>query len=469
LKLQAEVCVVGGGPAGSALAGRLATLGHDVVLVEAESFPRPHIGESLPPAVLPLLDHLGVREEVERAGFLRPERAVLRWAGQTQPRAETLGERGFQVDRGRFDHILLQAAISAGVRPVLPARALAPTWCGPEQWLLPLWRPGGEGPDQVEARFLVDASGREGFLAKRKKRLMPATIALYGYWYGTALTGPEMRIEAGAEQWYWGAPLPDGTFNATVFVSPNRLRAANKLHDVYRALLSRSELLAGCMSGRLKGTVRACAAAACVDDEPVGEDWLKVGESALALDPLSSQGVQAAIVSGLQGAAVINTMLTVQAYRDTAIQFVRSRLAETSRSHSAIATAFYHEQEQHCPTPFWAGRAASTLSPPPFFAARRVAMPSLTDKVVVSSGMQFVQIPALRGAVIRPVKAILPPGCDRPVAFLAEVLIAPLVERIVGFQTVRGVLDSWSTVQPPQLAAALFQWAIQHGVLVRVD
>jgi flavin-dependent dehydrogenase len=469
LTLPAEICVVGGGPAGSVIAGRLAALGYDVVMVEAESFPRPHIGESLPASLIPLLDHLGVREEIESAGFLRSGAAAVRWAGQTRIRPEVAAESGFQVDRGRFDHILLRAAVSAGARLVQPARALAAVRQGPGRWVVPLQRPGGDRREQVEARFLVDASGRQGLLGKRKRRLTPPTIALYGYWSGTGFTSPKTRAEAGPEHWYWGAPLPDGSFNATVFVSPGRFRAGDKLDDLYRALLSRSELLAGCLSGKLKSAVRACAAAAYIDDEPVGDDWLKVGEAALALDPLSSQGVQTAIISGLQGAAAVHTLLSAQANRDVAIQFVRSRLAETSRRHSEIARALYCEQAQHCPNRFWASRVPVTLPLPRRMPLPIGAISNLTDKVVVSCESQFVQIPVLCGDLIQAVKAILPPGSDKPVAFLADVPIAPLVERIAEPQTAREVLALWSETQPPQLAARLLQWAMRNAVIVRAD
>jgi flavin-dependent dehydrogenase len=74
-RVEAEVCVLGGGPGGSSAARKLALLGHRVVVVERAAFPRAHIGESLPASVLPLLDVLGVRERVERAGFLRPAKS----------------------------------------------------------------------------------------------------------------------------------------------------------------------------------------------------------------------------------------------------------------------------------------------------------------------------------------------------------------------------------------------------------
>jgi flavin-dependent dehydrogenase len=464
LDLEADICVVGGGPAGSALAGRLAALGHAVVLLEAEVFPRPHIGESLPPGMGPLLDALGVRVEVEAAGFLRPWEVVVRWAGEVRRRGESLGEPGFQVDRGIFDHILLRAAVKAGVRLLQPARALTPRRQEPGLWIIPV---RGEGPDQVRARFLVDACGRQGLVGKRKRRLIPATVALYGYWRGAQLTGPETRVEAGPEQWYWGAPLPNGTFNATVFVSPSRLRCADQVESVYRSLLAESELLAGCLAGQLTSSLRVCTAAMTVDDAPVGEDWLAVGESAFALDPLSSQGVRSAIVSGLQGAAVIHTSLTTPEHREAARQFARDRHAESVRQHTELAASFYQEQKEHQPTRFWVERSAMAPHGSSRWRSGALLELTATDRVVVSPETRFVHVPALCGDLIRPVRAVVAPGADRPAAFVGDIPVALLIEPLAGACSVGEILQAWSPIHPPRRAVSLLLWAMQEGVIVR--
>jgi len=109
-----DVTVVGGGPAGAASAIRLAQLGHRVVLVERAERGRPHVGESLPPTVLPLLQTLGVGERVEAARFLRPRGAIVQWDGVLRDvRDDARDEPGFQVDRGRFDALLLHALVHA--------------------------------------------------------------------------------------------------------------------------------------------------------------------------------------------------------------------------------------------------------------------------------------------------------------------------------------------------------------------
>src|ERR1035441_5915892 len=133
--IRAAVCVLGGGPAGSAIALRLAQLGHAAVLVEKSPFPRPHIGESLAPDILAILETLGIRGEVEARGFLRPDAAIVRWGGESAIRPAS-GDRGFQVDRASFDLLLLRAVAAAGaiVQQPFAARALERTSDG--GWLV---------------------------------------------------------------------------------------------------------------------------------------------------------------------------------------------------------------------------------------------------------------------------------------------------------------------------------------------
>ncbi len=100
----------------------------------------------------------------------------------------------------------------------------------------------------AEHCFVIDASGRQSVMGGKKRRCGAPTLALWNYWRACAITGDETRVEAGIEQWYWGAPLPDGGFNATVFVDPERfqcdLQRLGSVDSVYQHLLAHSELLA---------------------------------------------------------------------------------------------------------------------------------------------------------------------------------------------------------------------------------
>ena len=122
---QVDVLVVGGGPAGSSTAARLASLGHDVLLVEASLGPRSHVDASLPLSILPLLDVIQARDRVLDAGFQAARQPMIAWPELRDAGAESeLG--GLHVERARFDEILLEIAAEAGARIERPAHVKEP-------------------------------------------------------------------------------------------------------------------------------------------------------------------------------------------------------------------------------------------------------------------------------------------------------------------------------------------------------
>ena len=80
-----DVIVIGGGPAGSTTATMLARKGIHVLLLEREKFPRHHVGESLLPASMPVLEELGVLPAIEKAGFLPKYGATMVWGKDSTP------------------------------------------------------------------------------------------------------------------------------------------------------------------------------------------------------------------------------------------------------------------------------------------------------------------------------------------------------------------------------------------------
>src|SRR5262245_22192185 len=251
---RVDVCIIGAGPAGNALAIRLAQLGHDVCMVERSVFPRSHIGESLSPGIWPQLDLLGVARAVAAAGFWPCRTSLVQWEGDVAVRRDFGAAGGLLVDRGRFDALLLDHARAHGVRVMQPAVVRA-RMRDDQGWHLDVQ--SADRSLALDADFLADAGGRSAILRGRRQRAGHRTFALYGYWHGGSLPD-EPRIEAGDDAWYWGVPLPDGSYNAMVFLDAAdfRARGAGSASATYHALIERSGLMAGCRDLRLAGPVR---------------------------------------------------------------------------------------------------------------------------------------------------------------------------------------------------------------------
>src|SRR3954467_1675515 len=106
---ECDVLVVGGGPGGSTLAAVLAERGRDVVLLEKDQHPRFHIGESLLPANLPLIEKLGLADEIKRIGVYKPGAEFVSDAYAKvnlfmfATATHLISTFAYQVERARFD------------------------------------------------------------------------------------------------------------------------------------------------------------------------------------------------------------------------------------------------------------------------------------------------------------------------------------------------------------------------------
>jgi flavin-dependent dehydrogenase len=463
--IQTDICVIGGGPAGSALARRLRQLGHSVVVVEKKSFPRTHVGESIVPSVLPLFETLGISGEVERSGFLRPQGAIVRWSGPSEWRRIAV-EPGFQVDRARFDEILLAASAEAGALILQPARPHTLSYSN-GNWRIAVDYKAARL--MIESPFIADATGRAGFLSGSRHRSGEKTLALYAYWQNLPPCGPETRIEAGEHEWYWGAPLPGGEFNATVFLDGSRCRKkiaeVGGLDAFYETLISDSELLAFCLRGSRSGPVRACDATTYADDVPVTSSTIKVGEAAFSIDPLSSQGVQIALGSALHAAAVIHTIIERPQDTDLAIEFYKMRQRESVALHTRAAGKIYREVAQLRPNDFWHSRAVS--SDHLEFERLPFRQPTLTvdTEIQLAPGVHLQKVPCIRGDFVEAIPAVVRAGATQPLVFLDGIEIGALMSLIKSPLTVRQVLNTWERQISPKQAEAILTWLWENRVL----
>jgi flavin-dependent dehydrogenase len=458
-RLECAICVLGAGPAGAAISRRLSQLGHSVILLEKAPFPRAHVGESLTGGILPLVDALGLRECLENAGFYRPARALVRWAGRPEHDVQHSGERGFQVDRGRFDRILADAAVEAGTTLLQPVRvaAIRRTDRG--------WRVDASLQDQpisIDSAFLVDSTGRTNLLRGRCTLCSEPLLAVSAYWRNDPASGFETRVESSTTEWFWGAPLPDGSFNATVFVDPKMYRAFPP--SLYESLLNRSTLLSDCTRGQRLTEVSVCDATSYIAEDLASKDSIKIGEAAFTIDPLSSQGVQTAIGSALHASTVLNTIVRRPCNVDAALDFYRNRQRASAELHRAAAAGFYADAADYYQTDFWIRRGAGNRVPAP---GTRAApdLPAPDTVVHLSPALKATTVACIRGDYIAELRGFAHPALRVPLVFIGDVAVAELLESVSYPTAARNLVQGWTPLVPAESGFEILCQLWAAGVL----
>ena len=328
-----DVIVIGGGPAGSTAATWLARKGHQVLLLEREKFPREHVGESLLPFCYPLLQDLGVIDQLKKNFVRKPGvRFIDRdgnvsttWCFQHVIKDETY--LSFQVIRGEFDHILLKNAAKNGaeVREETSVVEADITSASDRVTVTSLDASGKKSVHS--ARFLVDASGRDAFVGAkggwRKPREELDRTAIWSHWGNVKLTGGleeglSIIIYMGLEQkgWIWVFPLGENRITAGFVAQNSYLRdQQRKLKEKgsidWKQDLCMQELLhSNFVRGLLEGSkmlipMQVNGNYSYEVKNHYGSNYAMVGDARGFIDPIFSSGVFLSIkTSSLVSAAI---------------------------------------------------------------------------------------------------------------------------------------------------------------------
>jgi flavin-dependent dehydrogenase len=319
-----EVLVVGGGPAGSTIAALLAERGLDVVLLEKDRHPRFHIGESLLPLNMPLFERLGIAGEIAQIGmtkwgvdFVSPEhdRTVTFQFADAWDKSQPYS---FQVRRSEFDHILLKNAAAKGAR-VIEGTRVTELDLGRTDGVAATAKSDAGDEHNWQARFLVDASGRDTLVANKlglkDRNRRHASAAVYGHFTGA-------QRQAGRAEgnisifwfdhgWIWFIPLADGTTSIGAVCPPDYLKSRKTdVTTFFQTTIAKAPKLMERLAGAtLTGPATATGNYSYRARGMAGRNYLMVGDAYAFIDPVFSTGVFLAMNSAFRAADTVAAAL----------------------------------------------------------------------------------------------------------------------------------------------------------------
>jgi flavin-dependent dehydrogenase len=317
-----DVVVVGGGPGGSTTGAFLAKAGRRVLLFERETFPRFHVGESLLPATLPIMDRLGVHATVAERGFQVKYGATFhdQESGLEHTfyflRDKPWPSYSYQVPRADFDALLLEHAMKQGVDVRQPATVEEVAFDADGVTVT------AESHGQrasVRARFLVDASGRAGLVSQtvgaRERVPNLGKVALFahfrGAWRAPAPDEGNIRIYVFENGWFWWIPLAGDRTSVGCVMHARTLREWSGTREaLYAEMIRRCRRVAEGLRGAEQVTPLHTEANFSYRNRPVvGKRFLAVGDAVAFVDPIFSGGVHIAMQSGELAARAIDAAL----------------------------------------------------------------------------------------------------------------------------------------------------------------
>ncbi|KAJ7938348.1 FAD/NAD(P)-binding domain-containing protein [Mycena leptocephala] len=377
---SAKVLVIGGGPGGSYAATCLARENIDVVLLEADKFPRYHVGESQLASMRHFLRFIDLEKEYSEFGFQKKPGAGFKLnqhkrEGYTDFISRDPGNHSWNVVRSISDELMLRYAARCGAKVIEETKVTEIEFKGTgdaAQPIAALWKNKAGETGKITFDFVVDASGRNGLISNKyaKTRVFNDTlknVASWGYWKGTGkyLPGtprensPFFEALTDESGWCWFIPLHDGTTSVGIVQNQDisndkKAQAKERGEDASTAahyhrelkLAPNIEVLMGNATIFKKPDAPLVSAASDYSYHATayaGSHYRLVGDAACFIDPYFSSGVHLALSGGLSAAASICAVIRGQCTEPDAVKYHHKKVDSSYTRFLLVVLSAYQQ------------------------------------------------------------------------------------------------------------------------------
>ncbi|AUT04586.1 hypothetical protein CLI64_29540 (plasmid) [Nostoc sp. CENA543] len=344
---DADVIIIGGGPAGSTLGCLIANGNHTAIIIEREIYPREHVGELLTPSVNAILHRIGLLSKVDAAGFVRregigwttprtSETKILTIPVAEYPAPRALRCYGFNVERHIFDTMLLQHARERGVQILDRTTVLRVVFengraIGVEVQQL-------DGTIRVlTGRLIVDASGQRCLLSTQLKLVerdpLRRQCAMYAWFrnvepnHTSKNTYAFFHILNHYRAWSWQIPLRDEVYSIGLVAACNSFPKINTSKDDFFKYFIRQNYI---FTHMMANAQRICPWHVVSNysyriHQLYGRGWMLIGDASGFIDPVFSSGVDIAMHSSVFAYEALLPLLLLGHWSDTDEEFALSK------------------------------------------------------------------------------------------------------------------------------------------------
>lgn len=351
---DAEVIVVGGGPAGSATALLLAQAGHAVLLLDKASFPRHKAcSEYINAGGVAALDELGLLDEAMAAGAHRLTEMRIHSPEGRQFTAQFdragADRHAIGLSRYRLDALLLDAARAAGV--TVMERAHARNFRLQSGAFPTVEVACGGTTNQLRAPLVVGADGHHSCVTRslelEQTWRWPRRFGLVAHYQQVAGNGDGGDMYVTSDGYAGLAPLENGLTNIAVVVPEARVQQrSGSVEELFAQRLAAIPELSRRLDGAVRvGNVRGIGRLGHRVRQPVGDGYLLVGDAAAFLDPFTGDGIYEALRGAQLAAPVISRALAAGDVSERALapyRWERRRVFTMKRQLCWVVQGFVH-------------------------------------------------------------------------------------------------------------------------------